>query len=61
MKRKREVAHKQLYRPGVLGGTVNTTLCGRVQQGEDMNVGKRVTCKLCLRLIERQPKKTRKA
>ena len=53
MKRKREVAHKQLYRPGVFGGTVNTTLCGRVRQDEDMNVGKRVTCKLCLRLTSK--------
>jgi len=45
------VIHKQVYR-AVIGGTVNTTLCGRMQiQPDGMNVGAAVTCKLCLRIL----------
>ena len=50
----RVVLHKQIYKRGVFGGTVNTTLCGRLHQGEDMNVSIRddeVTCKFCLRRL----------
>ena len=49
------VIHEQVYRPGPFGGVMNTTLCGRLASGEDMNVAdgaEKVTCKLCLRRIE---------
>ena len=51
------VMHKQVYRPGVFGGTLNTTLCGRLRSGKEMNVESqdgRVTCKFCLRVLEQQ-------
>lgn len=44
--------HKQIYRPGVFGGTMNTTLCGRMQTTRDgANVSDEVTCKLCLKKL----------
>lgn len=54
---RRPVAHKQVYRSGPFGGTLNRTLCGRVAAGNDMNVaeaGAEVTCALCLRLIRQK-------
>ena len=47
------VTHKQIYKAGLHGGTVNTTLCGRVSDAlpDGMNVGENVTCKLCLAII----------
>lgn len=49
------IIHKQVYRKGALGGTVNTTLCGRManaqwDKNDGMNVSDDVTCKLCLRI-----------
>lgn len=51
------VMHKQVYRRGPFGGVMNTTLCGRLHSGEEMNVesqDNRVTCKFCLRVLEMQ-------
>jgi hypothetical protein len=49
---KRTVKHQQVYRQGAFGGTLNTTLCGRMRVGTDgMNVDGPVTCKLCLRKL----------
>ena len=49
----RVVIHKQVYRKGPFGGTVNTTLCGRVSQADPdgMNVEGEITCKFCLKII----------
>ena len=52
------VTHKQIYRPGPFGGTINTTLCGRLHAGNDMNVDpedSNVTCKFCLKMIANTP------
>lgn len=49
------VKHKQVYRPNAFGGVTNTTLCGRVRQGNEMNMAdsdEQVTCKFCLRRME---------
>lgn len=44
------VIHKSVVRPGLLGGTLTTTLCGRMRTISDgMNIGDEVTCKFCLR------------
>lgn len=45
-----KITHKQVYINGPFGGEVNTTLCGRVSEADPdgMNVGRKVTCKLCL-------------
>jgi hypothetical protein len=52
---KRSVIHKQILRPGPFGGTVNTTLCGRVATGSDgMNIGGEVTCKFCLKILAKR-------
>jgi hypothetical protein len=51
---KRTVTHLQIYKPGVMGGVVNTTLCGRVQNGGDYNTTNQlaeVTCHFCKRDI----------
>lgn len=49
------VIHRQVYRRGPFGGTMNTTLCGRLQVGGDgVNVGGTVTCKLCIGRIKKQ-------
>lgn len=51
------VMHKQIYRNGPFGGTMNTTLCGRLRSGQEMNVESqesRVTCKFCLRILDQQ-------
>ena len=55
---KRMVNHKQIYRNGPFGGTINTTLCGRVDNRlpDGMNVDTQVTCKFCIKIIERQTK-----
>jgi hypothetical protein len=53
----RKVLHKQLYKPGPWGSTLNTTLCRRVRQGQEMNVSaddQEVTCKFCLKLLVRK-------
>lgn len=51
---KRAVIHRQVYRNGPFGGTRNTTICGRQNNGgEDTNVTiveSEVTCKFCLRI-----------
>lgn len=52
------VTHKQIYRKNGFGGTTNTTLCGRLAAGDDMNVAdfdRQVSCKLCLRRMPSQP------
>lgn len=50
---RREVIHQQIFKPGMFGGVVNTTICGRVDNSkQDLNVdGGAVTCKFCLRII----------
>jgi hypothetical protein len=51
------VLHRQIYRPGLWGGIVNTTLCGRVRNGHDYNVaeeGQDVTCSFCRQAIKQQ-------
>lgn len=58
-----QVKHRQVYRPGSFGGTVNTTYCNRVRSGQDYNVaedGEEVTCFFCKKAIaERgEPKQT---
>lgn len=57
--RKRIVVHKSVVRPGPFGGTLTTTLCGRMRNQDDgMNVGVgfEVTCKFCLKEIARRAK-----
>lgn len=52
--KKRIVIHESVQRPGPFGGTLNTTLCGRMRIGSDgMNVGTKVTCKFCLKRMPR--------
>ncbi len=52
---KSKVFHKQLYRQGPWGGEVNTTICGRVRNGQgDYNTADtddEVTCKYCLNIM----------
>lgn len=45
------VVHKVVTRPGPFGGTLRTSLCGRLRAGNEMNVGEgvEVTCKFCLK------------
>ena len=60
MKVQRAVVHGQIYRSGPFGGTVNTTLCGRMRSLTDgMNVGDEVTCKFCLRILGRAEREQR--
>ena len=52
----RKVAHQQIYKPGMFGGVVNTTLCGAVDNknwgtNDGMNVGNNVTCKNCMKIL----------
>lgn len=49
------VNHQQIYKPGFAGGIVNTTICGRVNnhQSDGYNVSDEVSCKFCLRIIEK--------
>lgn len=51
------VVHKSVQRPGVFGGTLNTTLCGRMNRacpdGMNSGEGDEVTCRFCLREIRR--------
>lgn len=49
-----KVLHKQIYKTGVFGGLVNSTLCNRRHAGNDNNVADKdqdVTCKLCLKRL----------
>lgn len=51
----RKVLHLQIFKPGAFGGTVNTTVCGRVRNGGDYNVADdvdSVTCTYCRRAID---------
>jgi len=52
MANKRKVLHKQIYRKGPWGGEINTTICGRVRNGQgDYNIADTdagVTCHFCL-------------
>jgi hypothetical protein len=51
----KQVSHRQVYRKGPFGGTINTTYCGRVRNGQDYNVaenGEQVTCHFCKLAIE---------
>ena len=45
--------HKQVYRETGFGGVSNETLCGRVSDSDPdgMNVGEKVTCKLCIKIM----------
>lgn len=55
-KKTRKVLHKQVYRKGTFGGIKNTTLCGRVRNGNDYNVADtdaEVTCKFCLKRMQK--------
>jgi hypothetical protein len=51
------VIHKSIQRPTGFGGTVNTTLCGRMNSafydGMNSGDGDEVTCKFCLRELRR--------
>jgi len=52
--------HKQIYKEGAFGGTLNTTLCGRSNKyswllSDGSNVSDKdeeVTCKFCLKLMK---------
>lgn len=49
-----KVKHLQIYKPGPFGGTINTTICGRVRNEQDYNVAEGradVTCSYCKRII----------
>ena len=49
-----KVLHRQIYKAGPFGGTLNTTLCGRVRNDQDYNValeGEEVTCFFCKKII----------
>lgn len=50
------VLHRHIWKPSFGGGTVNTTLCGRVDNStSDYNVAETdadVTCKFCRRLLD---------
>lgn len=48
------IRHQQIYKPGPFGGTLNTTICGRMNSAckDGMNVGGKVTCKLCLKRMQ---------
>lgn len=57
------VVHQQVYKELRDGGMLNTTLCGRLAAGEDMNVAgidestgtsETVTCKLCLKRLKQK-------
>jgi len=53
----KQVLHRQVYRQGPFGGTVNTTYCNRVRNGSDYNVaenGEEVTCHFCKLAIEQR-------
>ena len=45
-----KVQHKSIVREGRFGGTLTTTLCGRMDNSSDdgWNVSDKVTCKHCL-------------
>lgn len=54
----RRVLHKSLVKAGPFGGTLYTSLCGRLRGGSDysLNVANdplAVTCKYCLRVMAR--------
>lgn len=55
----RKVLHRQIFKPSVFGGTVNTTLCGRVNNSaSDLNVAdsnEDVTCSFCRKILDEQP------
>lgn len=49
-----QVLHRQVYKKGPFGGTINTTYCNRVRNNQDYNVaenGEKVTCKFCQKII----------
>lgn len=50
------VTHIYINRPGPFGGTIYTTLCGRMALPTEKTSADpyRVTCKLCLRKKERR-------
>ena len=52
---KRTVSHKSIIRPGNIGGTVTTTLCGRMDNSnkDGYNVSDEVTCKHCLNAMNK--------
>ena len=49
------INHKQIYKNGVFGGILNTTLCGKLnnyqnEKNKGMNVSTDFNCKLCLKI-----------
>jgi len=51
---KSQVTHVYVSRPGPFGGTLHTTLCGRMADpSRTMNTSADVNCKLCLRLANK--------
>ncbi len=49
------VLHRHIWKPIFAGGTINTTLCGRVDNSGDYNVADTddgVTCMFCRRLLD---------
>lgn len=56
LKNRSKVLHKQIYKPGPFGGTLNTTACRRVHAGDDYNVAdhdEQVSCKFCRKIMDR--------
>lgn len=51
---KQIVIHKSIVREGIFGGTLTTTLCGRMNNRlkDGWNVGGKVTCKHCLNAMK---------
>ena len=46
------ITHESVMRRNGFGGFTTTTLCGRMQTQDDgMNIGDKVTCKLCLKKL----------
>lgn len=57
----RAVFHKQVYKKGPFGGTMNTTLCRRLRAAVEHNVAIEdagVTCKFCLALMQTETGRT---
>jgi len=52
---RKKVLHRHIWKPGALGGTVNTTLCGRVDNSGDYNIADtddEVTCSFCRKMLD---------
>lgn len=55
----KKVLHRHIWKPSIFGGTVNTTLCGRVDNSSDYNIAdvdSEVTCTFCRKLLDGKTK-----